>query len=285
MVSEPIWLPPVPARAIPEEDNVGSSRGDTLVRCQREGSLLLWTLERPEALNALNRPLLEKLIGEAETARHDREIRCAIVTGEGSKAFSAGADLKERRSMTLDETRQYVHLIRSTCDAISRLPFPTIAAVNGVAFGGGLELALACDLRILADHAQVGLTEVSIGVMPGAGGTQRLPRLVGVARAKEMIFAARRVSAAEALAMGLANRVVPEAELQRTAMELAQQMAANAPLAVRAAKHAIDAGLEAGLAAGIDVEAAAYALLLPTRDRLEGLAAFAEKRAPQYRGE
>jgi len=247
--------------------------------------VLIWTLHRPEALNAMNRPLLETLIRETEAAHHERQIRCAIVTGAGIKAFSAGADLKERRTMTLDETRQYVRLIRSACDAVSRLPFPTIAAVNGVAFGGGLELALACDLRILADHVQVGLTEVHVGVMPGAGGTQRLPRLVGVARAKELIFAARRITAAEAYDMGLANRVVPASDLESTAMDLAQQIAANAPLAVRAAKHAIDAGLEAGLTAGIDVEAVAYTLLLPTKDRLEGLAAFAEKREPQYRGE
>jgi len=246
---------------------------------------VIWTLARPEVLNAMNRPLLQELAREVDTARSDRSLRCAIVTGAGEKAFSAGADLKERRGMTLEETREYVDLIRSTVDAVASLPFPTIAAVNGVAFGGGLELALACDLRVLAEHAQVGLTEVHVGIMPGAGGTQRLPRLVGLARAKQMIFAAARVPAVEALAMGLANRVVPSADLQATAMQLAAEIAANAPLAVRGAKRAIDTGFDAALDAGIDVEAAEYSRLLPTRDRLEGLAAFAEKRPPQYRGE
>lgn len=284
MVSGPI-RPNRARQGDSEEDRVDSSQGGTLVRRQRERDVVVWTLQRPEALNAMNRPLLQALAQEVEAARPDRSLRCAIVTGEGSKAFSAGADLKERRGMSLEETRQYVHLIRTTFDAVACLPFPTIAAVNGVAFGGGLELALACDLRLLADHAQVGLTEVAVGIMPGAGGTQRLPQLVGVARAKELIFAARRVSATEAHAMGLANRVVPAAELGSAAMEMAQQIAANAPLAVRGAKHAIDTGLDVGLAAGIEVEAAAYALLLPTEDRLEGLAAFAEKRRPKYRGE
>lgn len=187
--------------------------------------------------------------------------------------------------MTLDETRAYVHLIRTTFDAVARLPFPTIAAVNGVAVGGGLELALACDLRILASHATVGLTEVGVGIMPGAGGTQRLPRLVGIARAKEMIFTARRLDADEALRIGLANRVVPAQELMTAARDLARRIAEQAPIAVRQSKHAIDAGLDCDLAAGLDIEAAAHARLLPTKDRLEGLAAFAEKRQPVYRGE
>jgi enoyl-CoA hydratase/carnithine racemase len=285
MVCEPIRCDRQARQGDAEEDIVGSSQPGALVRRQKEGSVLIWTLARPEALNAMNRPLLETLTQEAAGARHDGSVRCAIVTGEGDKAFSAGADLKERRGLTLDETRQYIHLIRSTFDAISRLPFPTIAALNGVAFGGGLELALACDLRLFADHVQVGLTETRVGIMPAAGGTQRLPRLVGIARAKELIFAAKRLNAAEALEMGLANKVVPAEQLLPAALEMAQQIAANAPLAVRAAKHAIDAGYEAGLAAAIDIESAAYGLLLPTKDRLEGLAAFAEKRPPQYRGE
>ncbi len=258
---------------------------ETLVQSHRDGQVLLWTLQRPEALNALNRPLLHALAREVVASRADRSICCAIVTGAGAKAFSAGADLKERQGMSLDETREYLHLIRITFDAVAHLPFPTIAAVNGVAFGGGLELALACDLRILSETVQVGLTEVSVGIMPGAGGTQRLPRLVGVGRAKELVFTARRLSALEALQMGLATRVVPAEHLQGAARELAAEIAARAPLAVRAAKHAIDAGLDAGMAEGLAIEAAAYAPLLESADRLEGLAAFVEKRPPRYRGE
>jgi enoyl-CoA hydratase/carnithine racemase len=256
-----------------------------LLRVERDEHLLVWTLQRPEVLNAFNRPLLRALTSEAERTRHDRSIRCAIVTGAGERAFSAGADLKERRGMSLDDTREYVHLIRTTFDAVARLPFPTIAATNGIAFGGGMELVLACDLRVMAETARVGLTETSIGIMPGAGGTQRLPRLIGVTRAKELIFSARRVGAEEALRLGLVNRVVAAEQVLAAAKQMAHEIAAQAPLAVRASKHAIDAGLDAGIAAGLDIEASAYALLLPTQDRLEGLQAFTEKRPPNYRGE
>ena len=256
-----------------------------LVRIARKGDVLVWTLNRPEALNAFNRPLLKALRATADAARDDRSVRCAIITGAGERAFSAGADLKERRGMSIDETCLFVDLIGTTFDAVARLPFPTIAAVNGVAFGGGMELLLACDLRVLVDSAQIGLTEVSVGIMPGAGGTQRLPRIVGTTRAKELILSARRLSAQEAHEMGVANRVVARDELMQTAQALAERIAQQAPLAVRQAKHAIDAGLDTSLAAGLQIEAAAYAELLHTQDRVEGLTAFAEKRTPQYRGE
>jgi enoyl-CoA hydratase/carnithine racemase len=252
---------------------------------ERLGDVWRLTLNRPEALNAFDRPLLGRLGAEVAAIRSDRTVRCLIVTGAGAKAFSAGADLKERRGMTLEETRQYVHLIRTTFDAVARLPFPTIAAINGVAFGGGMELALACDLRLMAEPAEVGLTEVAVGIMPGAGGTQRLPRLVGPTRAKDMIFTARRIGAVEAERIGLVNAVVPAERLAAAALELAQRVAAQAPLAVRQAKHAIDAGLDVGLASGLDIEAVAYSRLVTTQDRVEGLAAFAEKRKPIYRGE
>jgi len=263
----------------------GVEKDESPVHCHREEHVLTWTLHRPDALNAMNRPLLTALEREVESARQDLAIRCVILTGSGDRAFSAGADLRERRGMSLAEVEAYLVLIRRTFAAVASLPFPTLAALNGVAFGGGLELALACDVRLLAAHAEVGLTEVGVGIMPGAGGTVRLPRIVGAARAKEMIFSARRIGASEALQLGLANAVVPGAALRETAREWAARIAANAPLAVRAAKRAIDAAEDAGLAAGLDIEAAAYATLLPTRDRLEGLAAFAEKRPPRYRGE
>ena len=263
----------------------GVEKDATLIQSQREEHVLIWTLDRPEALNAMNRPLLTALEREVESARRDGSIRCAILTGRGDRAFSAGADLRERRGMSLVEVEEYLRLIRRTFAAVASLPFPTIAALNGVAFGGGLELALACDLRLFAAEAEVGLTEVGVGIMPGAGGTVRLPRLIGAARAKELILSARRIAAPEALQMGLANAVVAGAVLPNVAREWAMRIAANAPLAVRAAKRAIDAAQDAELAAGLDIEAAAYATLLSTRDRLEGLAAFAEKRPPRYRGE
>jgi enoyl-CoA hydratase/carnithine racemase len=256
-----------------------------LVLTERRDGIVCWILNRPDALNAFNRPLLAALRQAIDTAQHDRSIRCAIVSGAGPRAFSAGADLKERQGMSVNETREYVYNIRTTFDAVARLPFPTIAAVNGVAFGGGMELLLACDLRILAEHAEIGLTEVAVGIMPGAGGTQRLPQLVGVARAKELIYTARRLTAFESQQIGLANNVVPADGLTAAADALADRIAMQAPLAVRGAKYAVDAGLRCDVATGLEIEAAAYALLLPTEDRLEGLRAFAEKRKPQYRGE
>ncbi len=256
-----------------------------LVVTSRADDIVTWTLNRPLALNAFNRGLLEALLGAVDAVRGDRSVRAAIVTAAGDKAFSAGADLKERQGMTLDETRAFVRLISQVFDAVARLPFPTIAAVNGVAFGGGMELLLACDLRVFAATARCGLTEVAVGIMPGAGGTQRLPRIVGLARAKEMIFTARRIDAAEALASGLATRVVPASEVLPAAQALAREIAVNAPLAVRQAKQALDAALEVELAAGLALEQQAYEALLLTADRLEGLQAFRAKRPPVYRGE
>jgi enoyl-CoA hydratase/carnithine racemase len=256
-----------------------------LVRVERDGDVVTWTLNRPEALNAFDTRLLVALGQAVETARADRTIRAVVVTGAGTKAFSAGADLKERRGMTLDEARAFVRLISATFDAVAHLPCPTIAAVNGVAFGGGMELLLACDLRVLGAHASIGLTETSVGIMPGAGGTQRLPRLVGPARAKELVFTARRLDAAEALAWGIANRVVPAADVLPAAHDLAREVARNAPLAVRQAKQALDAAADVALAAGLEIEQQAYEPLLQTRDRVEGLQAFADKRPPVYRGE
>ncbi|TGV18331.1 enoyl-CoA hydratase, partial [Mesorhizobium sp. M00.F.Ca.ET.186.01.1.1] len=168
---------------------------------------------------------------------------------------------------------------------LEKLQKPVIAALNGLALGGGTELALACDLRIMSEQAQMGLTETSLGIIPGAGGTQRLPRLVGKGIAKELIFTARRIFPAEALAIGLVNRVVPHDQLMNVSMELAAQIASNAPLALAQAKFAIDCGSEVELATGLMMESNAYQLLVPTKDRLEGLAAFAEKRKPIYRGE
>jgi enoyl-CoA hydratase/carnithine racemase len=261
------------------------SAAPPLVLITRDDDVVTWTLNRPQALNAFDRPLLAALGAATDAVRGDRSVRAVVVTGAGDKAFSAGADLKERQGMTLDETRAFVRRISSTFDAVAQLPCPTIAAVNGVAFGGGMELALACDLRVLAEHATIGLTETSVGIMPGAGGTQRLPRLVGPARAKELVFTARRLDAGEALAWGIANRVVPGAQTVTAARELGRAVARNAPLAVRQAKTALDAALDVALAAGLEIEQKAYEPLLHTRDRREGLQAFADKRPPVYRGD
>ncbi|HBZ82856.1 MULTISPECIES: enoyl-CoA hydratase-related protein [unclassified Brevibacillus] len=252
---------------------------------RKDGLVGVVTLDRPDVFNCLNLETLtalRKLI--AELAR-DRSTRVVIVTGAGDKAFCSGADLKERRGMSPEQVEVYIRTIRDTFSELEKLQKPVIAALNGLALGGGTELALACDLRIMSEQAQMGLTETSLGIIPGAGGTQRLPRLVGKGIAKELIFTARRVFPAEALAIGLVNRVVPHEQLMNVSMELAAQIASNAPLALAQAKFAIDCGSEVELATGLMMESNAYQLLVPTKDRLEGLAAFAEKRKPIYRGE
>jgi enoyl-CoA hydratase/carnithine racemase len=256
-----------------------------VIQFEKEDTLGIITINRPEVYNCLNFATLLQLRKLAEEIAIDRQLRAIIVTGAGDKAFCTGADLKERRTLSDAEVTRYIYTIRDTFTQIERLPKPVIAAINGVAFGGGLELALACDIRIMCDEAQVGLTETSLGIIPGAGGTQRLTRLVGKGKAKELIFTARRIGADEALAIGLVNAVATRDELMKKARELAAEIAQNAPLAIAQAKFAIDFGLEADLATGLAIESNAYQVLIPTKDRLEGLNAFKEKRKPIYRGE
>ena len=255
-----------------------------LVSATRDGDVVWLTIERPEVLNCLSFPTLKRLRTLCEELREDLSIRAVLITGSGDKAFCAGADLKERKTMPKERVPLFVRNIRAVMDDVEALPQPTIGVVNGVAFGGGTELLLACDLRVAAPHAQLGLTETSLAIIPGAGGTQRLPRLVGKSRAKDLILTARKLDAAEAERIGLVNRIAPEGRLRETALELARAIAANGPVAVRAAKAAIDQGGEAPLAQGLEVEARCYERVLPTEDRLEALAAFAEKRRPVYRG-
>ena len=255
-----------------------------LVSVRREDGLVWLTIERPEVMNCLSFPTLKRLRTVCEELATDEGVRCVLITGSGERAFCAGADLKERKTMPAERVPEFVKNIRRTMDDVERLPMPTIGVVNGFAFGGGTELLLACDLRVAAPHAQFGLTEVTLAIIPGAGGTQRLPRLVGKSRAKDLILTGRRIDAAEAERIGLVNRVAPEGGLAEEAEQLARQIAENGPVAVRAAKAAIDRGAELELTAGLEVEARCYERVLPTQDRLEALAAFAEKRKPRYTG-
>ncbi|GAB6061989.1 enoyl-CoA hydratase [Deferrisoma palaeochoriense] len=254
------------------------------VLVEREDGLCLITLNRPQVMNSISFQMLLDLNRVLDEVRFDTSVRCVVITGAGDRAFCAGADLKERAGMTEDQVRRYIHTIRNTFTEVENLPMPVIAAVNGVALGGGTELALASDLRIASENATLGLTETSLAIIPGAGGTQRLPRIVGKAKAKELIFTAKRISAAEALEIGLVNRVVPLARLLDAARELAAAIAKNGPLAVRAAKRAIDRGMEMDLADALVFESTCYETLIPTEDRLEGLRAFREKRKPEYQG-
>lgn len=250
-----------------------------------DNGIVMITLNRPEAANALSIEMLEGLRDALLTCKFDVSVRCIIITGAGEKAFCAGADLKERAGMDSVQVKKTVSLIRDTINSLELLPQPVIAAVNGVAFGGGTELALACDIRIASETAKLGLTETSLGIIPGAGGTQRLPRLVGKGRAKELIFTARRLEAKEALEIGLVEYNVPSESLLDKALEIAGQIVRNGPIAVAQAKFAIDKGYDVDLNTGLAIEQNAYAVTIPTKDRLEGLQAFKEKRTPKYIGE
>lgn len=242
-------------------------------------------LNRPEAANAMSVQMLYQLHEAIQEIKYDPNVRCVIVTGAGEKVFCAGADLRERATMNPIEVKKTVSLIRGNINDLEQLPQPVIATLNGSAFGGGLELALACDIRIAASHIKVGLTETSLAIIPGAGGTQRLPRLIGKGKAKELIYTARRIDAQEAEKIGLVEHVVPYEELEEKAMSIANEIAKNGPLAVQQAKFAIDKGLDVDLQTGLSIEQKAYEVIIPTKDRLEGLAAFKEKRPPVYRGE
>lgn len=242
------------------------------------------TLDRPEAANAFSRQLLLDLQEVVKEINRKSDVRCTIITGSGDKAFAAGADLKERAGMDDAQVVETVHMIGETVLAVEGLKCPVIAAINGVAFGGGLELTLGCDIRIAADHAKMGLTETSLGIIPGAGGTQRLPRLIGLGKAKEMIYCAKRVDADEAKALGIVEFVVPYQQLHEEARQLARKIASNAPIALQQAKRAINQGVNLDLSTGLSIESMCYKVTIPTDDRLEGLKAFKEKRKPEYRG-
>ncbi|TVQ97526.1 MAG: enoyl-CoA hydratase [Deltaproteobacteria bacterium] len=256
---------------------------DILLHERLEGTALL-TLHRPERRNALSRQLVLDLQHALDALGPDPDVRAIILTGAGDRAFCAGADLRERESMSDAEVNEFLDQLRTLMDTLAQLPKPTIAAINGFALGGGLELALACDLRIAADNATLGLTEVRLGIIPGAGGTQRLTRLLGPGKAKELILTARRLPARQALDIGLVNDVCTPDDLRHHAIDLADEIAQAAPLAVAQAKHAIDEGSQRPLHEGLDIERQAYAPLLHTRDRVEALEAFRERRAPRFEG-
>jgi len=255
-----------------------------LLKDEQDGVVTL-TLNRPQVMNSFNFDLLRTLKTEIDGIRFQPEIRVVIITGAGEKAFCAGADLKERVTLTPLQVKEFIFTIRDLFSSIENLNKPVIAAVNGVALGGGTELALACDIRIAAATASMGLTETRLAIIPGAGGTQRLPRLVGRGKAKELIFTGRRVPAEDALAIGLVNQVTASDQLLATCRAMAAEICQTGPIAIEQAKYAINHGLETDLHTGLAIESNAYWVTIPTKDRLEGLAAFREKRKPVYRGE
>jgi enoyl-CoA hydratase/carnithine racemase len=259
---------------------------DQSVVYEQNGYIGIIKLNRPDCLNALDYPTLAQLGEQIERIALDtKDVRVVMVTGIG-RAFSAGADLKERRELSEQQVRRNVRKIRDVFSALERLPQPSIAAMNGFAFGGGFELALSCDFRYAVQDCQMGLTEVSLGIIPGAGGTQRLPRLIRPMRAKELILTAQKISTQKALEYGILSGVARDADdLYQMCYTLANQMAENAPLALYQAKYAIDKGNGVDLQTGLDLEAKAYEVIIPTKDRVEALEAFREKRKPNFRGE
>ncbi len=258
---------------------------DFPVRVDQRGYVVVWTIDRAARMNALSRATLLALGKLAREAAVNASVRAIVITGDGDKAFCAGADLKERQGMSDDDVRRQVELYRSELGPLDRCPKPVVAAINGAALGGGLELALCCDLRVAAAHAQLGLPETSLGIIPGAGGTQRLPRVVGEARAKEMILLGRRLTAAEALSWGLVNRVSPDGRpLLDDVLEWIRPIAEGAPIAQAAVLEAIDRALDTSLELGLELEKVSYDRTLVSEDRREALVAFAEKRPPISRG-
>ncbi|XP_053721469.1 enoyl-CoA hydratase domain-containing protein 2, mitochondrial isoform X2 [Synchiropus splendidus] len=244
---------------------------------------------RHKARNALGHVFVSQMREVVSCMSHDSAVRAVVFRSLVPGVFCAGADLKERALMDNSESDLFVHGLRSLMTQIAVLPMPTLAAMDGVALGGGLELALACDLRVAADSAQMGLIETTRGLLPGAGGSQRLPRMVGLTKAKELIFTGRRFGGQVALEMGLVNSAVKQNQTQdaayREAICLAREILPQAPIAVRMAKEAMNRGMEVDITSAMAIERMCYALVIPTKDRQEGMAAFIEKRPPRYTGQ
>lgn len=257
--------------------------GNLLV--DRDGPIAVLTIDRPKALNAMDQATLAELRAAIEALDADPGVGVVIVTGAGEKAFVAGADISEMAGFGPVQAEEHARKGQAAVAAFERARKPVIAAINGYALGGGLELALACDIRLASENAQMGLPEVSLAVIPGFGGTQRLARIVGEGRAKELVFTGRRVKADEALAMGLVNRVVPQAQLLDTAKQMARDIVANGPVAVRLAKQVLHEGLSTSLDAGLLLEQKAFGIVFSTHDQKEGMRAFLEKRKPSWKGE
>ncbi len=251
---------------------------------ERDGLVTTITIDRPKALNALNPATIGELAAELAALASDEETRAVVITGAGEKAFVAGADIAAMESMSAVEAGRFARAGQHTFRALELLPQPVIAAVNGFALGGGLELALACDMIFASTDARFGQPEINLGIMPGFGGTQRLPRRIGIARARELIYSGEMIDASEALRLGLVNRVVAAEELLDVAHAFAATLAAKAPLAIRQAKSAIDTGGDLDLESGCRYESEAFSVCFATGDRGEGVRAFLEKRKAVFTG-
>ncbi len=256
-----------------------------LVRTDQRDHVRILTVSRPEKLNALNAAVVEELSAAVAIAESETSLRCVVITGAGEKAFIAGADIAELARLTPVEGREHARRGQALLDRISALPFPSIAAINGFAYGGGLELAMACTLRVASENTRMGLPETSLGILPGYGGTQRLARIVGRARAFELVLTAEKgLTADEAERIGLVNKVVPAGQALEGALAMAGKIAANGPVACRYAMEAIRRGLDMPLSEGQLLEATLFGLCAATDDMKEGMTAFLEKRPARFSG-
>jgi len=252
----------------------------SFVNCEQQGAVAVLTIDRPKALNALNPDVLADLKAAFEGIDQNT-VRCVVLTGAGDKSFVAGADIGSMSTMTKAEGAAFGKLGNDIFLMIESFPLPVIAAVNGFALGGGCELAMSCDIRVCSDNAMFGQPEVGLGITPGFGGTQRLPRLVGMGMAKQLLYTARNIDANEALRIGLVNAVVPQAELMDAALKMANQVAKNAPIAVRACKRAVNEGMQVSIDKAVEIEEKLFGDCFETHDQVEGMACFLSREKPK----
>ncbi|KAL4226569.1 Enoyl-CoA hydratase domain-containing protein 2 [Mactra antiquata] len=267
---------------------VSDTSDEFSVQYLEEGSIAVFSLNRQAARNAISRSLLKSMSDAIETVKFDNNLRALIFRSKVKGTFCAGADLKERAQMKPEDVGPFVAKLRGSLTEIANLPIPTIVALDGTAVGGGLEMALACDIRVAAETAKMGLVETKLAIIPGGGGTQRLARVVGPSMAKELVFTSRIIDGIQAKEIGLVNHAVPQNDngdaAYHRAVELAQEIAPQGPIALKMAKLAINHGSEVDLESGLKFEQTCYAQVIPTKDRIEGLMAFKEKRPPKYKG-
>ena len=260
------------------------SKAYETLKIEREENTLWIILNRPQRLNTFNDVLIEELGDMLNTAENDQSVKCVVITGDGDRAFSAGADASMFQKATPVTTEEFCRRGQKTFGKIEEMSKPVIAAINGYALGGGLELALSCDLRIAAEHAELGSTEINLGLIPGWGGTQRLVRIVGLAKAKEMLMLGSRLKSDEALRIGLVHKVVHFEKLRDEVRAIAKKLADGPPVAMKYAKHAANFGAQVPLEVGLRLEAALFALVLSTEDSKEGVEALFAKRKPEFKG-
>jgi len=255
-----------------------------LIIYEKSDGVATITLNRPEALNAFSNDVVEEILRALEDVKSDQNVRVVVLTGAGEKAFSAGADIKSMVGMTALKARELSLMGESLCLALENLEKPIIAAINGYALGGGLEVAMSCDFRIASENARVGQTEVNVGLIPGWGGTQRLTRLVGMTKSKELIFTGKIVDARTAEQLGILNMVTPADKLKETVRQFAQELASKPPVALRVAKALINKGANIGLDSALALEREGFGVVASSEDLKEGVSAFIEKRKPVFKG-